>query len=99
MKELNAKITGARIFIEDHGMLTFYIDVRYDGCSYQGFGGYDLRGPKTGKLIEKILTTLEVDDWSKLKGQAVRVRIENGLIRAMGHFLENKWIVPAEILS
>lgn len=37
----NARIRGADIFVEDHGILTAFVDLDYGGGG-QGFGGYGM---------------------------------------------------------
>lgn len=37
----NARIRSADIFVEDHGILTAFLDLDYGGCG-QGFGGYGM---------------------------------------------------------
>jgi hypothetical protein len=43
------------------------------------------------KWITGIMDVLGVDDWSKVPGQFARVRREGGLIRAIGHIVEDRW--------
>lgn len=96
----NARIKSASISIE-RNMLTSFLILDY-GSGQQGFGGYRLWSPKTnkdigGKYIYKILTTLEVDSWDKLKGEVVRVRTHEGKAIAIGHFLKDRWFSLEEL--
>ena len=105
----NAKITSASIFVEDHGILTSYLQLDYAEGSTQGFGGYaldsynkatDKREPHIGLSIwvKGIMDTLDVDYWDKLPGTPVRVALDsngwNATIIGIGHFLNNKWFEP-----
>jgi hypothetical protein len=67
--------------IEDHGILTFIIYLRFDG-SGQGAGTYSLDGydktlgkrvgsPAMAVVIRSILETVGVDSWEGLKGRRV----------------------------
>lgn len=88
----NGTITGADIFVEDHGCLTFSLDIEFDG-SRQAYGGYSLDNDKGGPWIHKLLDALKVNAWSQLKGRTIRVRRDNtgGLIRAVGHAVKDSW--------
>ena len=89
----NAIITDARIFIEDHGILTFFIDLDYGG-QMQDFGGYDVR-TNLGVWVQDILNAFEVDDWNKLKGKPCRARLDDSrLIRSIGNLIKEKWVTP-----
>ena len=100
MYEVNGKIHSTMLGIEDHGIMTFFINVDFDGGG-QGFGGYALDG-KAGKVghsksiqaIRQILQTVDVMKWEDLKGKYVRIRKEKeygGPIKAIGHIMENRW--------
>jgi hypothetical protein len=94
---VNAKIKDVRIFIEDHGILTMFVDLDYGG-SCQGFGGY--RNDKSlGFFAKRILEVLGEYDISRCKGKICRVRRERGLAVAIGHPLEDKWFEPGKELE
>lgn len=86
--------------IEDHGIMTFSLMMEWGG-SGQGFGGYALdgRGGEIGHAksilaIRKILETIGVDSWEKVKGQLVRIKKDseyNGSIKAIGHIINDQW--------
>ena len=100
MIEKNGKIDSTFLGIEDHGIMTCWLNITYDG-SGQGFGGYALDGNAGGRghaksilAIRKILETLDVRDWADLKGKYVRVRKEdewNSPIHSIGHIVEDRW--------
>lgn len=93
----NATIEGVDLFIEDHGVLTFYISLDYGNSSHQGFGGYylateDKSSAFAGRILFDILHTLEVDHWDDLKGKVVRAKHEHSKVHAIGHPTKNKWV-------
>lgn len=85
----NAIIEKTMLGIEDHGIMTFYIDLKQSG-SGQGFGGYtlddrplqDAQGHRFGDrqpsilcgfCIKRILDVVGVNKWEDLVGKHVRV--------------------------
>lgn len=92
----NAVIKDVSIFIEDHGILTSFVDLDY-GNSGQGFGGYTLE-ESMGRWVRGLLGVFKVHDLKDLKGKACRVKIENGIARSIGHLLEDRWFTPKEDL-
>jgi hypothetical protein len=38
----------------------------------------------------------EVNEWSKLKGKTIRVKIVNGFIKEIGHIIKDDWFCPAK---
>ena len=95
----SAKLTGA-----DHGMLSGWLTLDYGG-SAQGFGGYALYLPKSyshhelksvaGHFIWRCMEIADVSEWSKLPGKAIRVRIDDGLIKGIGHIVKDDWFIPS----
>lgn len=98
MEEMNAIIDKASIEIEDHGILTLSITMKYGGGQIQGFGNYDVR-TNLGWWMERVFATLEVNSFDKLKGKTVRVRREDRMISAIGHIIEDKWFCPKQELN
>lgn len=104
MKEYNAQIESTMLGLEDHGIMTFMLYLKYDSCG-QGFGNYALNGPtqkgegKSIDAIRKILETVGVDRWEDLKGKYIRIRKTDGYggrIESIGHIIEDKWWSPQE---
>ena len=56
MEIKNAKITGTMLGREDHGIFTFMIYVKFDGCSC-GVGGYAL-DYYNGELNERVYSPM-----------------------------------------
>lgn len=108
IEERNAKIRSTHLGCEDHGIMTVWINLEWEGGG-QGFGGYALdqweaaRNKRIGtaygmQFIMAILDTLEVERWEKLVGTVVRIRAEYTKVHAIGHFLKDQWFDPAELL-
>lgn len=105
----NAKITGTMLGYEDHGILTCMIYLDYGG-SGQGFGGYRLDSYDKSKdksfgseygmeFIKRILDTLEIDSWEKLKGTIIKVECSHCKVKRIGHALKDQWFDPEKDLS
>ena len=104
---LTAKIVGTSFGREDHGIMTFFIHVEGDGWGC-GFGGYALDkwdaqkkkrvGTAEGmESLIRIMETLEVDSWEKVKGQYVRVVLEDHAIKKLGHVIKDKWFSFSDV--
>jgi len=103
MEIRNARITDTFFGREDHGIFTFYIFVEFGGYGC-GIGGYALDTYDKEKdkryvcnesmeAISRILETVGVDSWEKLKGQYIRV-IDNGwgsTIDEIGNLMSDQW--------
>lgn len=98
---INAKITATMLGKEPHNIFTcsLCIEWSYCGCWY---GDYALDMPNKEKrkregtaigmsAIMELLNTLDINTWEELKGQYIRIELENNRIVRIGHLLENKW--------
>lgn len=109
----NAKITGTMLGKEDHGILTFYIYLEFQGSGC-GFGCYSLQGfdknkgkvMYSGKGLEAIVNVIEtvgVEKWEDLKGKFIRIRIEytgwEGTVTKIGNLMEDKWFSLKEFFK
>lgn len=108
----NAKIEETMLGYEDHGIMTCFLTLDYDG-SVQGFGGYGLDEPKKdskGKhigrfgsaygmqFIKEILEVVGVEKWEDLVGKYVRVvKPSYHEISKIGHITQDKWFDPKEL--
>lgn len=103
----NAEIESTFLGFEDHGILTCYLHLRYDGGG-QGFGGFCLDnfsevdsrrvGSAFGaEFIRQVLLTVGVERWEDLPGQRIRVEAESSKVHRIGHFLKENWFDPAEL--
>ena len=93
----NAKIVSTMLGFEDHGIMTCYLYLDYDG-SGQGFGGYALGGEFGIEFIKKILKTLEVDKWEDLAGTHCRAEAGHDKVHRIGHILKDQWFDPKDIV-
>ena len=102
----NAIISSAVLDMGDRGLLTAWLHLDYGG-SGQGFGGHALYLPKSfnhftekgdfaGHFIYRCLEISGVENWDKLKGKTIRVKIANGLIESIGHIVKDDWFCPLE---
>lgn len=111
MEIKNAQITGTMLGREDHGILTFFIFVKFDGCEC-GVGGYALDSydraikgrvysPKSIEVISKVLETVGVDEWEQLKGKYIRIKDEGrgSTINEIGNLMEDKWFNIREFFN
>ena len=99
----NAKITGTKISMEDHGCLTFDLVIEGSGwgCCVGGYAighGYlnsdywDATGAGLVAMM-KIMNTVGVSRWEDLKGKYIRVESEGwgGTITKIGHLINDEW--------
>jgi hypothetical protein len=101
MSERNARIARTFLGVEDHGILTFWIYLEYDGAG-QGFGGYRLDGTSSvvsgdycARTIRGILDALDVKAWEELPGTPVRAFVsDDNRVRRIGRFLKETWFDP-----
>lgn len=101
----NAVIESAEISDSDRGLLDCWLTLDYGG-SGQGFGGYALYLPKSfshhtlespaGHHIWRCMEIAGVRRWSAMAGKTIRVRIEDGLIVAIGHIVKDDWYCPKD---
>lgn len=111
MEIKNAQITGTMLGREDHGIFTFMIFVKFEGCSC-GIGGYALDyydkelcrrvySAKSLEAVSKILDIVGVDRWEDLNGKYIRIK-DNGwgsTINEIGNLMEDKWFNLREFFS
>lgn len=96
MIEKNGIIKDVYLGICDHGMLTanLYVD-RGDGV--QGFGGWNLEFSGRNvcaEFIKGCFLAAGTSDWGKLKGLAIRVRIDtNDRMVGIGHIIRDDWFM------
>lgn len=105
----NARIKSTTLGLEDHGIMTFVVELDF-GWECQGFGGYALDTCDSTKKkrvpthysvpsIRSMLEVAGVTRWEDMVGKYVRVdRGENDRkIYAVGHIVDNKWCRMSEL--
>lgn len=104
----NALIESTHLGLEDHGIATLYLHLKYGGGGGQGFGGYALDeydeakkkrvGTSYGmEFIKRICATVGVSAWEQLPSKHIRVDAEWTKIHGIGHIIEDKWFYPADM--
>lgn len=84
MNKQLAKIKSAGLEIQERGILSFWINVNYEGGGSQRIGGIALDAYDKDKekrigtaygceVIRRLLLAIGVDDFSKMKGQIIWV--------------------------
>lgn len=102
----NAVIESAGLSTADRGLLSSWIMLDYGGAG-QGFGGFALYLPKSwrhhkhncgfaGHWIFRCMEIAGVEDWDKMKGKTIRVKVVDGTIKSIGHIIKDDWFTPSE---
>ena len=108
----NAKIASTMLGVEDHGILTCWLYLEYDGGG-QGFGGYSLDTPDKARthefrrvgcawgmeFINRILAVVGVEKWEQLPGKHIRVKAEHSKVHAIGNIIKDNWFCPETDLT
>lgn len=101
----NATIRDTMLGIEDHGILTAFVNLEGESWG-QGFGGFShdhgaakpVGHASLATFVRGVLDVLGVETWEKLRGVNCRVRWDdgkyNGGITAIGHITKNQWFEP-----
>lgn len=101
----NAIIESAEISTGERGFLDCWLGLDYGGAG-QGFGGYALYLPKSyehhqvmsvaGHHLFRIMEIAGVTQWSKVKGQTIRVEASHSKVVRIGHIVRDDWYCPSE---
>lgn len=83
--------------------MTASLILKFDECLCQGFGGYCFYNSNfpnesrnhAGCFIYKCLQIADVERWDDLKNKAIRVKISEDRIVAIGHIIKDIWFEPA----
>ncbi len=104
----NAVINSTMLGVEDHGILSCFIHLQYDGGG-QGFGGYAMDSPTRSanpkderrvgtawgmEFIRRVLDVVGVNNWEDLKGKHVRVKATFSKVESIGNIIKDKWFTP-----
>lgn len=108
---INAKITSTMLGIEDHGIMTCFVYLEWEGGGV-GFGGYGLDeydkklekrvGAGMGlDFIKEIMEVVGVGKWEDLPGRYVRVHVDSWgkPVKGIGNLLKDKWLYPKEFFN
>lgn len=112
MEIKNARIDSTMLGREDHGIMTFIIQLSFGNCYSQGFGCYALDEydketktrvfrAKSMECISRILDVVGVDTWEQLPGKYIRFKdLGYGkTIDEIGNIMEDKWFNIREFFS
>lgn len=105
----NARISGTFLGVEDHGILTAYVNLEWQGGG-QSFGGYALDewspGAKTRfgtaygmEFVKRTIATVGAASWEAMKGKHVRIDHDWGKVYSIGHITDDEWFTPEEDLA
>lgn len=97
----NARIRKTMLGYEDHGMLSFTLDLEYGGAG-QGAGMYQLDSYDkekkervdthlVGFMLRRVLKTVGVEKWEDLPGKYIRVKQTHTKVHAIGNVLKDDW--------
>lgn len=96
----NARVKRARLGYEDHGLLTYALDLDFDG-TMQSYGnllfsnrkeGVKVANAFGGQMIMSTLDLLEVRTWDQVSGSVCRALCDWSMIYAIGHFQKDLWL-------
>lgn len=99
----NAQIESTRFTMADHGVLTSYLVLNGHGwgACYGGYvfgngylGSEYFEGSASGvEAIMRIMDTVGVDEYEKMKGKYVRVATKGlgSSVKIIGNILDDKW--------
>lgn len=109
---LNAKITSADIFIEDHDVLTFAIGIETSagwstniGCFYLDWKDDTLKrvpAVYTAVVIRSLLETVGVKSWSELVGKYIRIDDNDkrsSPVTKIANLMKDNWINIRDIVE
>ena len=93
----NATIESTRLEVEDHGILTAWINTRRANSTVQGFGGFCFSGGRPTRfspLLSEFIyhVTILWGQWEKLPGKPIRVLVKDQSIAALGHYIDDTFL-------
>lgn len=79
-----AVVESTFLGVEDHGIFTGTLRLRYDTSSGQGAGSYDLRHSDAGfKFVANVNKVCGAESWEKVPGCMLIALIQDGLVRGL----------------
>ena len=109
----NARIESTMLGTEDHGIMTAWLMLDYNGVG-QGFGGYGFDNPIKNEYggfrkregiawgmeyIIRVLKVVGVTKWEDLPGKFIRVKCTHTGILEIGNILKDEWFNPSNDLN
>lgn len=85
---INAVVVETYLGNEEHGSLEYNLEFSYGGMG-QGTGMKLVT--TNGEILHIIQTIVDRGRWEHLKGKSCRVRREDGVVKAIGHYLNDRW--------
>lgn len=107
----NARIGNADLSMEDHGCLTFNMELNGGGwgCVYGGYcigkgylGAREFEGSVKGnEYIMRIMDTVGVSKFSDLEGKYIRVATKGlgSVIKIIGNIIKDQWFDPEQFFK
>ena len=91
METENAKVKSFFIGLEDHGIPAWALT--FSGPNWEQSTGARGFGTSFSDTMRDLCRVLDVTDMQKVAGKPCRVRCDKGIIKEIGHFLEDKWVL------
>jgi hypothetical protein len=90
----NGTITETFLGVEpDVGVITGEITIKYGKGIIQKFGGLCLKDQAMSRFVVALVEALKLHSWEEVNGKYVRIKVgSNGLIKAIGHIVEDSWL-------
>lgn len=107
----NARIANADLSMEDHGCLTFNMELNGGGwgCVYGGYcigkgylGARESEGSAKGnEYIMRIMDTVGVSKFSDLEGKYIRVATKGlgSVVKIIGNIIKDQWFDPEQFFK
>lgn len=99
----NAIINKVELTTKDYDVLVLWLHLTLGDAGGIAFGGWNLGNEKFqpnhgGWWITRCLEIAGVDEWSKLPGRTIRIRMADfsGPVLAIGHIVKDDWFCPSE---
>ena len=79
-----AEVESTFLGVEDHGIFTGILRLKYGTSSGQGAGTYDLRHSDAGyKFVANVNRVCGVESWEKVPGSMLIALIQDGFVRGL----------------
>lgn len=85
----NTLIKRADVIIEDHGITSLLVEFQHGCLPLRMTGGKN--APLLGEQATLLMNTFRVHSLDDLAGLPARVKSSDGMWKAIGHFMEDRW--------